>query len=337
MAVLMDFAEHALSYMPGLAINRILYIVLSLFLIAQNFAYYLIVVFLDYVAYVSRKRAKKFITAILVLMSLYTVVLLFNLRFGFFFHISAGNVYTPGPLYIVRLIISYLVVLLSILDMVFSSKHFKKSQVYLIAFFAILTGGGATLDIVLKSGSLTWTFFAATLLYIYFFIVQSDSKIDSLTGIGNRYSFNEFIDKLSKSNSKESWSIVMIDMDHFKNINDTFGHPEGDNALRDMAAIIKGCIRHSDYAFRYGGDEFIIAVKAEYNVETLMERIQNVIDSQNERHVRPYRLEMSYGNDVYTTNSEQQIKKLIANVDSLMYQNKKTKKPAEDTQLFPCP
>jgi diguanylate cyclase (GGDEF)-like protein len=181
---------------------------------------------------------------------------------------------------------------------------------------------------MIKKGSLVWACFSASILYIYFFIIRSDSKIDSLTGIGNRYSFNEFINKLSKQNTKEDYSIVMIDLDRFKEINDTLGHIEGDNALRDMAVIIKGCIRYSDFAARYGGDEFILATKAESDIKRVIERINETIDNQNRKRSRPYQLYMSYGYDVYTTNSGQSIHEFISRIDSLMYKQKEERRKA---------
>jgi diguanylate cyclase (GGDEF)-like protein len=114
----------------------------------------------------------------------------------------------------------------------------------------------------------------------------------------------------------------MIDMDRFKEINDTLGHLEGDNALRDMATIIKSVIRHSDFAARYGGDEFILAARAEYDIGRIMTRIQENIDLQNSKGTRPYKIYMSYGCDVYTTNSGRSIQEFISHIDSLMYKNK---------------
>jgi diguanylate cyclase (GGDEF)-like protein len=333
-AIISDFANRILTGTSGQPVTNALYLTNTLFYISQNVAYYLAVVFIDYIAHNDVRRAKKITNIVLIFLLLYFISVIANLYFHFYFFIGPiskngqiiPNNYLHGKLFTLRLIISYFPIGLAILDMIFASKHFKKSQIYLVIFFAFLTGLGAALDIVLKNGSLTWPCFSGAMLYIYFFIIQSDSKIDSLTGIGNRQSFNEFIDKLSRSSAKESWSIVMIDMDHFKQINDTFGHLEGDNALRDMATIIKGCIRHSDFAARYGGDEFVLAAPAEYDIEKLMTRIQQSINNQNEKNLRPYQIAMSYGQDVYTTNSDQSIKDFLVHIDALMYQNKKAKK-----------
>jgi diguanylate cyclase (GGDEF)-like protein len=207
-------------------------------------------------------------------------------------------------------------------DIIFSFKDFNKTQHALTLIFLFLIGIGLSIDNIIGTITLIWPCFTAALLYAYFFIIRTDSKIDSLTGIGNRYAFSEFIDKLGSQNVKESYSVVMIDMDHFKEINDTLGHAEGDNALRDMAAIIQGCIRHSDFAARYGGDEFVLAVRAEYDIEKLINRIKRAMEIQNEKHIRPYTLEMSYGYDVYTAGQSRSINEFLNHVDSLMYQHK---------------
>ncbi|MDR0599627.1 MAG: GGDEF domain-containing protein [Treponema sp.] len=325
-AVLFDFAHHFLAGRPGGAVNAALYAVLTLFLAAQNITYYVMVVFIDYFAYQDKKRSQIILRILSVLLVLYAVALAANLKYGFFFYIPEANLYTVGKLYLLRLFISYFPLAVGIVDIAVSANRFKPSQFYCLVFFGALTSTGATLDIILRSGSVTWPCFAAALLYQYFFIIRGESKLDTLTGIGNRYSFNEFAAKLSRSGSKEPYSIAMIDMDRFKKINDTLGHLEGDNALRDMASIIKGHIRKTDFAARYGGDEFILAARTEDGIEKLLERIREAMDNQNRMNKRPYKLEMSYGWDVYDPASGQPMKDFLAHIDSLMYQHKAEKK-----------
>jgi diguanylate cyclase (GGDEF)-like protein len=347
LATTADFTVRILNGMSGMAF--MLYTAASLFYVFQNCTYYFTLGFIDYFAYNNRERTKKVIRIAVVFLVLYSLSVILNLKYHFYFYISGSGVYTPGPYYFVRLTTNYLIIPLCLIDMVFSSKAIQKTQVYLVLFFAFLTGAGAALDMIVKTGSLTWPCFAAALLYLYFFIVRSDLKIDSLTGIGNRYSFNEFIDRLARQGGEkvspskkaagnlrrsygagESWAIVMIDMDHFKEINDTLGHMEGDNALRDMAAIIKGSIRNSDFAARYGGDEFVLAARAENDIQRLIGRIKDAIAAQNQNKTRPYTLEISYGCDIFTTGGDQSIDDFLVHVDSLMYKHKAERRRAED-------
>ena len=326
LSIITDFISSAIAGIPGTSVNAIMYCVLSVFLIAQNCCFYLSAVFIDYFTYNDPARARKFIYITAAFLALHAVSVIVNLPLGYYFTISPENIYTHGKFYSLRLCLSYVPALIIIADVFLAPKYIRQFQFYLIILFILITGFGAALDVVTKTGSIVWPCFSASMLYIYFFIARSDSKIDSLTGIGNRYSFNEFINKLSKHNIREDYSIVMIDLDRFKEINDTLGHLEGDNALRDMAAIIKGCIRHSDFAARYGGDEFVLAVRAENDMRQIIDRINGYINTQNQKRIRPYQLYMSYGYDVYTTNSGQSIEDFLVKIDSLMYKQKEERR-----------
>lgn len=86
------------------------------------------------------------------------------------------------------------------------------------------------------------------------------TQTDSLTGLYNRYAFDhQLIAEVSKANRyDQNLSILMLDLDDFKIINDTKGHQEGDKILCTVGQVISESIRQSDIAFRYGGDEFAV-------------------------------------------------------------------------------
>jgi len=83
---------------------------------------------------------------------------------------------------------------------------------------------------------------------------------DELTGLANRRAFNDHLEwSIKNANRKnEFFSILLFDIDHFKNINDTYGHQKGDDVLRSLGKIIKESFRQNDFPSRYGGEEFII-------------------------------------------------------------------------------
>ena len=218
--------------------------------------------------------------------------------------------------------VGYAVILVILIDIFAFMRQFKSFHIYVIFLFLALNAAGAALDIIQETSSLKWPCFVAALLYLYFFIVQFDSKLDTLTGMGNRYSFNEFINKLSKQNAQIQYSIAVIDLDQLKNINETLGHREGDNALKDMALIINGYIRHSDFAARYSGDKFVLVTRAENDIQRILDRIREAVDIQNDNKTRPYRLCMSYGYDTYTPSSGQPIRKFMFSVSSIMDKQK---------------
>ena len=91
---------------------------------------------------------------------------------------------------------------------------------------------------------------------------RETSLTDSLTNLSNRRFFEEYLNGILSNPYmyQGDISLVFIDLDNFKALNDTFGHQEGDAALRKLAEIISGSVRDKDVAARYGGDEFILGL-----------------------------------------------------------------------------
>ena len=117
--------------------------------------------------------------------------------------------------------------------------------------------------------------------------LENSANTDQLTGLLNRQSFAAIFARLTNENtrSKSELSIAMIDIDHFKAINDTYGHQAGDTVIRSIAASIKSSVRGSDPVFRWGGEEFLVLFsgpnqnKARTRLEALRKQLS---DSQVE-------------------------------------------------------
>lgn len=91
-------------------------------------------------------------------------------------------------------------------------------------------------------------------------VLQEVAVTDQLTGINNRHYFDEkVIEEMQRSDRyNRHLTMIIFDLDHFKDINDTFGHPIGDEVLKQTSEIAKGLIRKTDMLFRFGGEEFVI-------------------------------------------------------------------------------
>nr|WP_321268100.1 GGDEF domain-containing protein [uncultured Sulfurimonas sp.] len=90
--------------------------------------------------------------------------------------------------------------------------------------------------------------------------LKDTSLRDAMTGLYNRRFLEEVIDKImhQASRSKESYSVMMLDVDFFKKVNDTYGHDVGDKVIVEIGKVLKDNIRESDLAIRYGGEEFVV-------------------------------------------------------------------------------
>lgn len=103
---------------------------------------------------------------------------------------------------------------------------------------------------------------------------KEQERTDGLTGLWNRKKLNEVME-----NHYEILTVAMIDIDKFKNINDTFGHPFGDVVLRRLAAVIKEYETADIKGFRYGGEEFIVAFKGDLSVDKVNQILVDLKES----------------------------------------------------------
>ncbi len=87
---------------------------------------------------------------------------------------------------------------------------------------------------------------------------RRDALTDALTSLPNRRAFDERLEAMAATASDEPLTLVLVDIDHFKRVNDQFGHPVGDALLRRTAATIRGCLPATGMAARFGGEEFAV-------------------------------------------------------------------------------
>jgi len=115
--------------------------------------------------------------------------------------------------------------------------------------------------------------------------VKSMADRDGLTKIANRRSFEERLDEEAQRHGRydQPLSLILLDLDHFKNVNDTHGHQAGDAVLRDMAALLSESLRGSDFPARYGGEEFAVILPHTSREQALLlaERIRMRVASRS--------------------------------------------------------
>jgi diguanylate cyclase (GGDEF)-like protein len=160
---------------------------------------------------------------------------------------------------------------------------------------------------------------------------ESNALTDLLTGLPNaRYLALRFDEEISRARrTGRSFQVVMLDLDDFKIVNDTFGHRVGDKMLRETARIIQGQLRDYDFLARYAGDEFVAVVQelADSQVEELRARIENAV-AQFSLHVRGEqraRVGISVGTATYGPDGDT-LDQLLITADQAMYQVKSTHK-----------
>jgi diguanylate cyclase (GGDEF)-like protein/PAS domain S-box-containing protein len=158
--------------------------------------------------------------------------------------------------------------------------------------------------------------------------LHTASITDELTGLFNRRGFLIFARKQCEiaKRHRRHFSILFLDIDGMKKINDTFGHKDGDQALVDIAAILRKTFRESDIIARIGGDEFTVLITEPPGTEikkTVDQHIEENLGIHNERTRRKYKLSVSMGMVHYDPEHPRSLDELLNKADELMYRNKK--------------
>jgi diguanylate cyclase (GGDEF)-like protein len=157
---------------------------------------------------------------------------------------------------------------------------------------------------------------------------------DALTGLDNRRSFESFLSKSIEASKryKKPFSLIMFDIDNFKQINDTYGHPKGDEILKEISLLVKSNIRKSDIIARYGGEEFMILCQETKIPQAvyLAEKIRTLI--QNHKFSINKLVTCSFG--VVEHKEYESMSELIARVDNLLYKAKRNGKNRVEMEIY---
>ena len=211
-----------------------------------------------------------------------------------------------------------------------------KEELETLLLLALVPAAGFLLQGWLPGRGMLCCGIALGLVCVYVLVLQTKFTVDTLTGVSNRIVALRYLESelpYYRRHPNRSLHFLMMDLDHFKHINDAYGHLEGDAALVLLAGILKKvCANYNGVLARYGGDEFCIACGCNsVEVRTLIASIQRELDAANAASGKPYQIEISIGcarlePDIATVHD------LIDKADQEMYQLKTRKRgtaPAE--------
>jgi len=165
---------------------------------------------------------------------------------------------------------------------------------------------------------------------------------DPLTGLYNRRGFYGYVRQWSSWATRygHPLSVIIVDVDRFKSINDTYGHPTGDEALKTIATALRSAVRNADLVGRYGGDEFAILApetdKAE--LEQLMERVLESIRAAQltVEDATPVRMTVSVGGSFVSDGIPCTPEQLLAAADKALYDAKEAGRDQAATPRSAC-
>lgn len=249
------------------------------------------------------------------------VLLVLNIFYPLVFFVSDGS-YKRGPAYFIFLIFACFYIADSMYlygNRVKKNGSLKLFPVYVFLIPVIL---GVVIQTFFVEIAITWTSIAISVAGIMTALKNEIIFTDCLTGLYNRV-YLEFLHKRA-CNKKDCWvSGIMIDLNGFKQINDNYGHSEGDLALCIVADLLRKSFSEYGVITRYAGDEFVVMLNTtdEQFIKKIIESAKKNFVTENEKNDKPYQLSASMGYAI-TNLSNETIDDFMNRIDEQMYQDK---------------
>lgn len=249
------------------------------------------------------------------------VLLVINIFYPLVFSVSDGR-YQRGFAYIIFLIFAAFYILDSLYLYVKRVKKNGSLKLFPVHIFLIPVILGVVIQAFFVEIAITWTSIAISVAGIMTALKNEIIFTDCLTGLYNR-EYLEFLHKRA-CNKKDCWvSGIMIDLNGFKQINDNYGHAEGDLALCIVADLLLKSFSEYGVVTRYAGDEFVIMLNTtdDQLIKKIIKSAKKNFVTENEKNDKPYQLSASMGYAI-TNLSNETIDDFMNRIDEQMYQDK---------------
>jgi diguanylate cyclase (GGDEF)-like protein len=319
--------------LPGAFAHVLLYILQSIFFVLCSF---FCLLWALYCAIRPGNKPRRAELALLAVPFLLLIIFLgFNFAYGFLFRITPDNGYERGVFFHIVTACTYLYVVYSVAQIWRSKKQLSSREFYTFLLIPLFPMAVGIVQLFLSIEVLmVWPATALAMVVMQMVTLTEKINLDHLTGLYNRKYLDDYIaDVLQMSRSggpgksTKKFAAIMLDIDNFKSINDTFGHVEGDHAIVIAADLLRKSIRKGDFVSRYGGDEFLIVLEqcSDSTPARVIRRIRENVQKFNNENDLPYVIEFSVGYKVYANLHGMTSRQIFSGIDELMYQNKQSK------------
>lgn len=277
------------------------------------------------------KIPKHLRTWVIVPMSLYWIFVFMSLSNGYIFYIDGTNTYRRGKWFFVAVLSGLFYVCVSYLQMTVYArrskleKSMKSSLVPLVYFIPLPACIALVLHLSIQGMEVIGVAMAITMLLIFLQIQNIHANKDYLTSLYNRSLGEQYLQHLFMHKHKGMHvGGMLVDINGFKAINDTFGHDLGDMALQMMARVLKDSFSRDWIICRYGGDEFLIFRELESGriLEESVGNLQRNLAAFNSREDLPVPLTISIGFDSTEDTLLKDWAAFIKRLDERMYAQK---------------
>lgn len=277
----------------------------------------------------SPERDSRSLKIAVVVEIIYMLLLLVSLAFGgLVFRVDSSNHYFRERGFHIYMIMYYAGIVLLLYNMLEMARIFQNCGRELIYSLSAFIAIGTLVQILIPEIHITWL--CVTLIAVLFYLYCNEmwNQLDGLTGLLSQKSYiNKTINHCSED------MLIVMDLDDFKYINDTYGHLEGDKCLRMIAKCLKTAYSEYGNCYRIGGDEFCVLLKDNKREISCKEKFYRILEKQRVKN--PLLPEVSYGSALIS--KEESILDAKARADKNMYEDKKAhklKKSQSESSVF---
>ncbi|MCR5557955.1 MAG: GGDEF domain-containing protein [Butyrivibrio sp.] len=240
------------------------------------------------------------------------------------FYYYENFTYQRGGFYLLRGLFHVVLCLVVIVYVIVFKNGINQSYRLPIVLFPGIVALGGLLQVTVSYLNIEYaaTVIASMILLIY--VQKRDVNLDYLTGIVNRRGIDIALKRAISDCKEREFAAIMIDVDYFKNINDTYGHKAGDEVLESIASVLRASFDDEDVVGRFGGDEFCIITQI-IDEKALKHKIGHIKDSIAEMewsNKGEMNLSISTGVAVYDFESGMKVKDFMEHIDRKMYKEK---------------
>jgi len=281
--------------------------------------------YLDYQIYGSYDRLKSrwfYIQPII----MNTILIVVNLFRPLIFSVNTQNIYSrESGMWLIVLINS--ITFFYICYIAYKNRSNMNQEITTVLFlYVCMPVLAAGLQVILYGVFVLWPTMAITLVLTYIFLETISASKDYLTGLMTRHKMDNYLEYLLYK--KKSFNIVMIDLNDFKMINDTYGHVKGDLCLKLFSKELSAVFKSAKLVSRYAGDEFVIIDEnySLFEIETYIKQLKNNLFTLSQTSEIEFLMTFSHGvfhNDPKDKNDYETVMHIT---DQNMYRNKKVMK-----------
>ncbi len=273
----------------------------------------------------SKKADIWLLAAIITVFTANCSIVLLSLKGNWFYEIDADNIYHRGPYYSIAYAFAFILLAVATFLLIFNRNKIERRYYTAFLIFTILPLVSMILQNLTYGFSFIYNGVSLSVFILFLFVQVQDVLTDYLTGVANRKKLEMYLrKKVLDSTPWQTFSAIMLDIDNFKNINDTLGHRAGDSILRSTANLLRECIgEESGLIARYGGDEFCIVLDTSdpVRLKEIAAKIRERVDCFNESSILSVKLAISMGYATYKYGMS--VDEFQNTIDKLMYEHKR--------------